>query len=371
MDLPLLKNLTKSDLDGKQVLLRLDFNTVIKDGKVSNEYRIKKSLPTLLFLKERGARIVILSHDSNRAQSLEPIAHYLKKVTKTCFVSQIFTTDSNEKNDEVILFENLRFHKEEEDNDISFARKLAECGDIYINDAFSVSHRSHASIVSLPKMLPGYAGLLFEEEIKNLSTTFDPPHPFLFILGGGKVRSKFHLIEKFIPIADTIFVGGALANYFFKEMGLEIGKSYYEDVKSNIDKLIDNNKIIIPEDLMVKNDDGTFKRERNSISTNDIILDVGEKTLALLAEQIKISKLIVWNGPIGDYLIPGFDKGTIEMTKMIKESDARSIAGGGDTVSLLTDAGLFNVFDFVSTGGGAMLEFLSERTLPGIEALKK
>jgi len=269
----------------------------------------------------------------------------------------------------VAVCENLRFHGEEESNDENFAKRLAMLGDLYVNDAFSASHRNHASIVLIPKFLPSHLGFLFEEEIQKLSIAFNPPHKFLFVLGGGKSKSKFHLIKKFLPIADAIFVGGALSFNFFKAMGYEIGASYYEEVDVPAD-LVRHKKILLPVDVRTRHGEKVMLKKPEEVEKNDSILDIGPQTLAMLKEHIKEVRFILWNGPLGDYLVPGFGEGTLAFIDVLRKSKAQIVAGGGDTTAFISQCGAQNVFDFISTGGGSMLDFLAEGTLPGIEALK-
>jgi len=338
MKLPSIKNI---NVRNKRVLLRVDFNVPIKNGKVADDFRIKKTLPTINFLKKGGAKVIIISHlTDGKAKSLKPVAEYLSKRV----------------GDDVVLLENIRNYPGEEKNDRNFAKQLAKLGDIYVNDAFSVSHRNHASIVSLPKYLPSCAGLLFEEEYKHLKGVFKPRHPFLFILGGVKFGTKLPVLEKFVKIADKIFVGGALANNFFWAKKINIGRSVF-DKNINIKKFLQNSKIVLPIDVKKK---------------NSVILDIGPLAIKELSLLIKEQKFILWNGPLGSFEERGFEKGTKAVARLIANSRAKSIIGGGDTIAAIKKAKIpLKKFSFVSTAGGAMLEFLVKGTLPGIEALKK
>ena len=352
MKLASIKNINPK---GKRVILRADFNVPIEKGRVVDNFRIKKTLPTIKFLKKKGAKIIIISHISKgKTSTLLPVAKYLK----LDFIPRILGLEVEKKikemrNGDALLLENLRIDNREEKNDKNFAKQLARLGDIFVNDAFSVSHRKHASVVAITQYLPSYAGLLFEEEFKNLHHAFKPRHPFLLILGGIKFGTKLGVIEKFLKIADKIFVGGALANNFFRAQGLDIGRSAF-DPKTNIKKYLNHSKIILPEDVRTK---------------DSTILDCGPNTARMLSQLIKQARLVLWNGPLGDFE-KGFDKGTLAVAQTIAKSKARSIIGGGDTVASIEKIGL-NKFSFVSTAGGAMLEFLAKGTLPGIEALKK
>lgn len=329
----------KLKLAGKKVILRADFNVPIKNGKVTDDFRIKKTLPTINFLIKKGAKIIIISHlTDGKNKSLAPVAEYLSKQVKG----------------DVVLLENIRNYPGEEKNDKNFAKKLAKLGDIYVNDAFSASHRNHASIVGVPKYLPSYAGLLFEEEFKNLSHAFKPNHPFLLILGGVKFGNKLGVLEKFSKRADKIFIGGALANSFFWEKKIEIGKSVL-DKKVNIKKFLRNPNIVLPIDVKKK---------------NGAILDIGPLAIKELELLIKNAKFILWNGPMGNFEMKGFEKGTVAVAKAVAKSKAKSVIGGGDTIAAIDKAKIpLSKFSFISTAGGAMLEFLAKGSLPGIRAL--
>lgn len=345
MKLPSFKNL---NLKGKRVILRVDFNVPVERGKVKDDFRIKRTLPIINLLKKKGAKIILISHlTDGRAKSLKPMARYLG-------VKLIKNKITEMKNGEVVMLENIRNFAGEEKNDKKFAKQLAELGDIYVNEAFSVAHRNHASVVGITKYLPSYAGLLFEEEMKHLSSAFKPKHPFLLILGGIKFKTKLGVLEKFLKLADKIFIGGALANNFFKAQGVNIGNSIF-DPDINIKKYLNNSKIVLPIDLKTKN--GT-------------ILDVGPATINNLSKIIKEAKFILWSGPLGNFEKRGFEKGTQETARIIANSNAQSIIGGGDTIAAIRKAGIpLKKFSFVSTAGGAMLEFLAQGTLPGIETL--
>ncbi len=363
------------NIKGKKILVRVDFNVPIVKGKILDDFRIKKALPTINFLKQKGAKVILISHlGENGIETLAPVA----KAGKFKFINKIIGPQVNKaieemKNGDVLLLENLRKEKGEKENGLDFAKKLAKYGDIYVNDAFPVSHRSHASIVLLPKILPAYAGFQLEEEIKQLSRAIkNPPHPFLFILGGAKFETKIPLIKKFLNKSDAIFVGGALMNNFFWEQGLEIGRSMYEKKKYGLIKLLKNDKIILPIDVLVQN-----KKIQNKIieavKKDETIVDVGEISTDIAISLIKKAKFILLNGPMGNYE-KGFGKATEKIINEIIHSKAKSIIGGGDTVTLLSklkDKGL-RIKDniFISSGGGATLEFLSKGTLPGIKALR-
>lgn len=364
------------NLRGKKVLLRLDLNTPTIDGVLRDDFRIKKSMDTLNFLRDNGAKTVIISHIENtETKSLKPVYEYLSKFFNISFFNDCFSEETkNSINDmqegSCILLDNLRIYEGEEKNHEHFAKQLSSLGEIYINDAFSVSHRQHASIVGVPKFLPSFAGILFEEEVANLSSAFRPEHPFVFILGGAKFETKMPLIEKFIKLADFVFVGGALANDFFREKGYETGLSVLSPKKFNFGKMLDSNKLLLPIDVVVKNNQGIFIKRAVQVLKEDKILDDGPETISMLEKKISQSKFILWNGPLGDYE-KGFREGTIELARVIAKYRAKSIIGGGDTLAVVSKMNLEDKFYFISTGGGAMLDFLANETLPGIEALER
>jgi phosphoglycerate kinase len=272
----------------------------------------------------------------------------------------------------VVLLENLRRNKGEMSNGIAFAKKLASYADIYVNDAFSVSHRPHASIVGIPKQLPSYAGLEFEEEIAHLGSIFKPAHPFFVILSGAKFSTKLPLLTKFLTLADHVFVGGALLNDLLLSVGYEVGTSLVENNKktqSELKKLFTHPKLILPEDLLVKRSGSIKNVSTNEVDSADQIVDVGMRTTLTLCEIGKQSKLVLWNGPLGIYE-DGYDKGTRVLLNTLASSKGDTIIGGGDTGALVTKSGLEKKFHFVSIGGGATLEFLAHGTLVGIKALE-
>ena len=314
--------LEAGNLNGKRVLVRVDWSVPTQDGKVLDDYQIKKSLPTIEYLRNAGAKIVLISHAEKDTDSLLPIFQHVKEYLPLTFIEP-----SN-----LVLLENLRQNSGEKENSEVFARTLADMGDIFVNEAFPVSHREHASLVGVPKLIPAYAGLWFAKEIEELSRAFNPPHPFLLILGGAKSETKIPLIEKFLNTADDIFVGGTLARAISE---MPISK---------------NPKIAFP--------------------VGDIAaLDANKETLFLLEEKIKNSEFILWNGPLGNYE-KGFKEGTLRLAKILANSGKQVVVGGGDTLAVIEELNILDKFSFVSTGGGAMLDFLAEGTLPGIEALK-
>ncbi|MEN9912617.1 MAG: hypothetical protein RLY66_25 [Candidatus Parcubacteria bacterium] len=360
-------------LKGVKVLVRVDFNVPIKNDVVVDDFRIRATLPTIKFLKEGGATIILIAHlesSDGTNPTLEPVAKKLGDLgIETTFIKDYKKVSSAVESapGSCFLLENLRVFEGEKDNDQKFAQELASLADIYVNDAFSVSHREHASVVGVPKYIPGYVGLQFEQEIANLSKAFEPSHPFLFILGGAKFETKMPLVEKFSELADTVFIGGALANDLLKAQGKEVGTSRVSSSPIDLTKILANPKIFSCVDVAIANDGD---KDIDHIETTDLIADIGAKSVALLKEKVATAKFILWNGPFGIYE-KGFTWGTEECARLIAENDsAVKIVGGGDTLAAIAKLGVEDKYTFVSTGGGAMLDFLAQGTLPGIQALE-
>jgi phosphoglycerate kinase len=364
------------NLKGKKVLLRLDLNVPIRDGKVFNDFRIKKILPIINFLKDAGVKIIILSHiGRDKSETLKPVYEYLKNIFDLDFIDNVLSDEALEYTEhmadgQIVMMENLRQHNGEKENNESFAKQIARLGDIYVNEAFANSHREHASVVGIPKLMESFSGILFEREVEKLSQSFDPKHPALVIIGGNKLDTKINFVKKVLENYDNVFVGGALANNFFKEQGLSVGKSFVLDGNFGLSDLMKNQKLILPVDVVVQNEDGEiFTKKPNEVLDGEKILDAGSETVSQLKMLIKDAKFILMNGPLGDYE-KGFGEPTEKIVKAISESTAETIIGGGDTTALINDLKIEEKFSFVSTGGGAMLEFLTNRTLSGIKALK-
>ncbi len=358
------------DLRGKSVLLRLDLNVPIQDGKVLDDFRIKASLPTLDYLKQAGARVVIMSHIGEGGQeTLQPVADYLGLPLLPLKLDTLKSELSSLQPGQAVLLENLRQDPREVANDSNFAAELASLGDIYVNDAFSVSHRKHASIVSLPKLLPSYAGFLIQSEVEHLSMAFNPEHPFLFIIGGAKFETKINLVRRFIDLADKIFIGGALANTLLKKKGYEVGTSLVDDKSIDLDFVLNSEKVILPSDVSVIDGAGRVIKPADQVLADENILDIGSEALAELEHMISGAKFVLWNGPLGNFE-RGFKSMTEDLAKYIAASGAQAIVGGGDTLAAISGLGILDRFAFVSSGGGAMLDFLANGTLPGIEALE-
>ena len=385
----------QENLNEKIILLRLDLNVPIKNGVITDQTRIDKVLPIINFLIEKKTKILILSHvgrpkgKENRELSLEPICENLeKKINKKIRLikENIFNLKKEDlfrdKTEQVVFLENIRFYKEEEENDENFSKHIAKFADIFVNDAFSCSHRAHASVSKVTQFLPSFAGLQLETEINALKkVTSEIKKPVTCIIGGSKISTKIGIIKNLIPKFDNIIIVGGMANNILNYMGNPIGKSIREN---NCEKIIDDIfktakihtcSIIYPEDVIVgKNmDDKGQTKELNKVLNDDLILDIGPKTINKIKDIIEISKTVLWNGPAGYFENPNFANGSYEIAKKIvtknKNNLIYSIAGGGDTIAVLNQIGASKNFNFISTAGGAFLEFLEGKELPGIKAL--
>ena len=385
----------QENLNEKIILLRLDLNVPIKNGVITDQTRIDKVLPIINFLIEKKTKILILSHvgrpkgKENKELSLKPICENLeKKINKKIRLikENIFNLKKEDlfkdKTEQVVFLENIRFYKEEEENDENFSRHIAKFADIFVNDAFSCSHRAHASVSKITQFLPSFAGLQLETEINALKkVTTEIKKPVTCIIGGSKISTKIGIIKNLIPKFDNIIIVGGMANNILNYMGNPIGKSIREN---NCEKIIDDIfktakihtcSIIYPEDVIVgKNmEDKGQTKELNKVLNDDLILDIGPKTINKIKDIIEISKTVLWNGPAGYFENPNFANGSYEIAKKIvtknKNNLIYSIAGGGDTIALLNQVGASKNFNFISTAGGAFLEFLEGKELPGIKAL--
>jgi phosphoglycerate kinase len=360
----------------QRIFVRTDFNVPLRDGKIENDFRIQKSLPTLKWLHDEGARIIIGSHLwGDEATTLRIVYERLQELLPDVKVT--FAADFNEAEDQItamddgdiVLLENLRYYEGEQSNSEEFAKKLADLAESYVNDAFPVSHRKHASIVGVPRFLPSYAGLQFMKEVENLSLAFDPPKPFLFILGGAKFETKVPLIAKFLPKADHVFVSGALVNAFFQARGYEVGDSLVPKEKFDLFDMLENPKLVLPRDVVVVKDGETSVKLPDEVSAGEVILDVGPEAMEQLEELLEGVRFVLWNGPLGN-TEKGSGDTTYELARLLANSDAETVLGGGDTVAAITNLNNEDSFTFVSTAGGAMLDFLAQETLPGIEAIQ-
>ena len=384
-----------TDLNDKKVLIRLDLNVPLDKGKIIDTTRIDKILPTLKFLIKQNSKIIIVSHVGRpkgkvvSELSLKPICKNLaNKLNQNIklIVKNIKEIDGkdlfNSINEKIIMLENIRFYPEEEKNDQYFAKHLASFADIYVNDAFSCSHRAHASIHKISNFLPSYSGLQLDLEVNALTKiTSEIKRPITCIIGGSKISTKINIIKNLIPKFDNIIIVGGMANNIIKYLGHNIGKSLQEKNSDSIIEEIfllskkDNCKLIYPLDIVVAKDfDGSPQiKELNEIMLDEMILDIGPKTIQIINDIIDNSKTILWNGPAGYFENPNFANGSNKIAKKIVENNISnqiySVAGGGDTVSLLNNLDAINNFNFVSTAGGAFLEYLEGKELPGIKAL--
>ncbi|MCC7436644.1 phosphoglycerate kinase [Candidatus Nomurabacteria bacterium] len=369
-------------MKGKRALVRVDFNVPMKANKILDTRRIEASFETIKTLQKKGMKVILVAHLGDKKASLRTVAIYLSKhfpvkflTTKILETNTIINLIDELPSETVILLENIRQYPREEKNDPKFSKILATLGDIFVNDAFSVSHREHASVVGVTEYLPSYAGIQLEKEIKTLSKLLDnKKHPFLFILGGAKFSTKIPLINRFIDSADQLIITGAILNSFYKTAGFEVGvsvveKGYEKEIKS----LLSSPKILLPIDVLVLRGPSSKKLLVNEVSRRDKIVDIGPQSSALIAEKIKKSKVVVWNGPTGWYE-GGFTLATKILAKAMVDSKAFSVIGGGDTGAVVDKVLKNNKQEtkhiFISTGGGATLEYLATGTLPGVKCLK-
>ena len=392
------KVITDLDVNSKRVIVRVDFNVPMsktEEGKITDNARIVAALPTIKYLIENNAKVILLSHlgrpkgEAKKEFSLAPVAKELSKLLNkdVKFLQSNLVVDDNVKTEvlklkdgEVALLENTRFRNEETKNIDDFSKELAELGELYINDAFGTSHRAHCSNVGLCKFLPSAVGFLVEKEISIMGKALsNPERPFVAILGGAKVSDKITVIENLIEKVDSIIIGGGMAFTFLKSLGYSVGKSLLEDDKVDFAKeLIEkakskNVKILLPIDVVVSKEfsnDSEFKIVNiDSIGDDYMGLDIGEKTVKLFSDEINNAKTVVWNGPMGVFEMSNFAKGTFEIAKAIAESEAISIIGGGDSASAAEKSGYKDKITHISTGGGASLEFLEGKILPGIDSI--
>ena len=394
-----MKNCLSKDLDlkGKKVLLRVDLNVPMENGAITETSRIEKIIPTIELLSEKQAKIIILSHIGRpkgkvvKEMSLKPISEKLSFLLKkkVFFNSGSIVGDTkfeidNISDGSIIMLENIRFNKEEEANDIKFAKKISDLGDIYVNDAFSCSHRSHASIDAITKYIPSYFGLQISQEITALEKiTNKIEKPVSLVIGGSKISTKFKIINNLIKKFDNIIIVGGMANTILKHMGKNVGKSICENDSSALVKdIFENSKkynceIIIPSDVMVSSDLNGIGNEKDvdAVMDDEMILDIGPKTISSVEKIINKSKTVLWNGPAGYFENPNFQNGTKKILEAIstgtENKNIFSVAGGGETVAAINKFKKSNSFTFISTAGGAFLEYLEGKTLPGIKALNQ
>ena len=385
----------EKNLINKKILLRLDLNVPLNKGKISDTTRIDKILPTLNFLRKQKTKIIILSHVGRpkgkivKKLSLKPICEDLQRKLKTKIklISKNIKEIKNKNffdqfQEEILMLENIRFYPDEEKNDNKFAKHISKLGDLYVNDAFSCSHRAHASIHKIQKFIPSFSGLQLDLEVDALTKiTTEIIRPISCIIGGSKISSKIGVIKNLISKFDTIIIVGGMANNFIEYSGHNVGKSIKEkNCNLIIEEIINLSKkekciIILPEDVIVSKDLNGYpqKKNLNEILSDEMILDIGPKTIENISNIIDKSKTILWNGPAGYFENPNFANGSIQIAKKIIKNNIEnkifSVVGGGDTVSLLNNLNAVNNFNFVSTAGGAFLEYLEGKKLPGITAL--
>src|SRR5215469_16464196 len=398
--MPKFRTLDEIDVRGKRVLLRADLNVPVKEGTVTDPTRIERLAPTIEALIAKGAKVVVMSHfgrpkgKPDPAFSLRPLVEPLKKAIggrDVAFASDCIGPEAKRvvaglQPGQVALLENLRFHKGEEANSTEFARSLAELGDVYVDDAFSAAHRAHASIEALANLLPAAAGKLMEAELDALTTALDnPARPVLALIGGAKVSTKLDLLHFIIGKVDVLAIGGAMANTLLLAQGKEIGRSLCErDMTETARRLLalaadKNCRVILPEDAVVAAElaPGVASCEVaiDAVPRDAMILDIGTKTVARIGAALGEVRTLVWNGPLGAFETPPFDRGTAAVAERVaqltREQKLLSVAGGGDTVAALASAGLTDELSYVSTAGGAFLEWLEGRELPGVAALSR
>lgn len=382
-------SIQQASLKGKRVIIRADFDVTMRGNRILDDFRILSVLPTIRLILHKGGKVRIISY-RGRPQgvrdaelSMKSIARFLERrlKRKVIFLPDILDEAAcirHKDSSSVIFFENIRFWPEEEKNDKEFARKVSRWGDIFVNEAFANAHRDHACITTLARLLPSYAGLHLETEIANLSALFHlPPKPFVAVLGGAKLETKLPLIHQFLSSADRVLLGGALANTLFAVEGRQIGKSVISNdyMACEMKKILKHKKLYLPVDVVVAasfNGSSGYRVVRpNEVKDTEYIVDVGPETVALFSSIARNAKTLVWNGPLGYVETAAFAKGTKVFAQSLALLKAFKVVGGGDTTGVLRQYRLLANFTHVSTGGGAMLEFLAGKKLPGIEALKR
>lgn len=384
------KTVKDIDLKGKRVLMRVDFNVPMAEGKVTDDKRIKAALPTIKYVLEQGASVMLMSHlgrpkgEANPEFSLKAASEALAallgspvKMAPDCVGAEVEKMAKELKPGEVLMLENTRFHKGEEKNDLELAKQMAVLGEVYVNDAFGSAHRAHSSTEGVARFLPAVSGFLMEQELEYLGRAIaNPEHPYIAILGGAKISDKILVVETLLAKCDKLIIGGGMANTFLAAKGLNMQDSLVEETSLETAKSIlakSADKLILPVDAVIAD---KFDAEANT-QTVDVdkipagwrMLDVGPKTLDLYKTSLSGVKLVVWNGPVGVFEMPKFAEGTFALAKLLAESGAITVIGGGDSASAVKKAGVAKQMTHVSTGGGASLEFLEGKELPGVAAL--
>lgn len=370
-----MKSITEcSDVRGKYVIVRSSCNVPIKNGAVTNVYRLKRAVATLDWLRNAGARVIVIAHiGRDETDTLRPVCDAFSTLIPMRWGGVITSPDfaavqATMQEGDIVLVENLRQDARESSADPAFAAEIAKYGDIYVNDAFDNVHRDHASMMVLPTLLPSYAGITLKDEVDNVSKAMEPVSPSLFILGGAKFETKLPLIEKYLLSYDHVFVGGALANDILKAEGREVGKSLVSDISLVGAAFLASTKLIHLIDVVVRGEGGDRIVRVDDVAPNEMIIDAGPETIALLAPYVQMARTILWNGPLGLYE-SGAPGSTHALARLVAESAAFSVIGGGDTVAAIEELGLNDKFGFVSTGGGAMLTLLENGTTPSLQAL--
>ena len=389
------KSIEDVAVTGKKVLVRCDFNVPLDENKhITDENRINGAMPTIQYLAGQGAKVILCSHlgrpkgEVNMKYSLKPVADRLSeklgkevKLAPDCVGPEVKKMTEEMKNGDVILLENVRFHKEEEKNDPAFAKEMASVADLFVNDAFGTAHRAHASTAGVADYLPAVCGYLIQKEIDIMGKALsDPQRPFVAILGGAKVSDKIGVIENLLDKVDSLIIGGGMAYTFFKAKGYQIGTSICEDEKIDLAKELmakaeaKGVKLVLPVDNKVAkefNNDAEQKTvPSGAIEEGWMGMDIGEKSVALFSDVIKNAKTVIWNGPMGVFEFSNFAEGTRAVAKAVAEADAITIIGGGDSVAAVKQLGFGDKMTHISTGGGASLEFLEGKVLPGIDVLE-
>ncbi len=388
------KTVKDIDIQNKKVLMRADFNIPLKDGEITDDTRIKAALPTIKYIMEQdGSSLILMSHLGRPKgnvvpeMSLKPVSKRLGEIlgrevimATDCIGNDVKSLIDNMNSGSIILLENLRFHSEETKNDPGFAKQLAELGDLYVNDAFGTAHRAHASTEGIAHILPAVSGFLIEKEIKFLGSVLtNPEKPFIAIIGGAKVSSKIDVLDSLLSKVSTLIIGGGMTFTFLKVKGHSIGNSLFEenymDTARELIKKAEQNdvELILPEDHLVGSEfSETTKAEYVNgpdVPDGKIGMDIGEKTLNKVINKIKQAKTIFWNGPLGVFEFDQFAEGTLQVAREVANCSGTTIVGGGDSVAAVNKFGLADKIDHVSTGGGASMEFIEGKTLPGINAL--
>ena len=384
------KTVKDIDLKGKRVLMRVDFNVPMQDGKVTDDKRIKASLPTIKYVLEQGASVMLMSHlgrpkggptpEFSLAPAAEVLASHLGvpvKMAPDTVGPEVEALAKELKPGEVLMLENTRFHKGEEKNDLELAKQMAALAEVYVNDAFGSAHRAHSSTQGVAQFLPAVSGFLMEQELEYLGRAVgNPEHPYIAILGGAKISDKILVVETLLAQADKLIIGGGMANTFLAAKGMNMQDSLVEEASLETAKSIlekSGDKLVLPVDAVIAD---KFDAEANTqvVDVDKIpagwrMMDVGPKTLELYKQALNGARLIVWNGPVGVFEMPKFAEGTFALARLLAESGATTVIGGGESASAVKKAGVAKQMTHVSTGGGASLEFLEGKELPGVAAL--